>query len=561
LVLVLASGSTFQTVVNWSSIVSASVAVLVVALAATVGGATYQTLALVARRRRSMGPAMRRAGFSLNWSQFWPATRQLLSQRVKGLSPQVEQELTWMSELLAATIIEELPAPITVPVPFTFAASIAGSDYCSALAGLADAYDSYAAAVSRRWILRSAAGQLATQEYKCARGTADLLRRWATFEPVAFQQDADTLRGRIVDLAPHGARARTVRMVTWPEMTAARASTVFPVLGVSYQSYRVVMAGSPARDSTPDARLTRRVTDVRGLAGSNPLEFDGVLPRWHGAGFRVEIDRVTGRQKLHLSLAETTYFAFLATQVPESAERAGDDALCSRLLTLNLLAMDEHDVLVLPRRSDYVVHAGCFTGTVSGNCELVSREGLAADLDGDGLPDLLRAIRREAREELGIDLTGETSKLGVLGVFEVNGETELGTHVLVATARIRGAAQDFRICRSAPDPVEGLWELGDQFMTIDIVRILKDRDAAEKFICWIRTSPEITANAAGSLLLLLIARIELHEIQASRAARNSRKHPTPSWTTADLKAWLDVPLTATPTPPPDTVKYHPLWRD
>ncbi len=271
------------------------------------------------------------------------------------------------------------------------------------------------------------------------------------------------------------------------------------------------------------------------------------------------MDRVTGRQKLHLCLAETTYFAFLATQVPQSAELAGDDAQCSRLLTLNLLAMDEHDVVVLPRRSDYVVHPGCYTGTVSGNCELVSREGLDADLDGNGLPDLLQAIIREAREELGIDLSAETSQVGALGVFELDSETELGTHVLVATARLAGSSQDFRISRSAPDLVEGLWELGDRCMTIDIAEVLKDRNAAERFIGWLRSSPELTPNAVGSLLLLLTARIELQQNQAARAARHNPRRATPPWTTTDLAAWLDAPLTIATPPPPDIVSYHPLW--
>ncbi len=554
----LASGSAFQTVVNWSAIVSASVAVLVVVLAAWVASATYQTMALVARRRRWIAPALRSAGFTTHRSLFSAASRRLLAQRALGVCPQVQQELAWLSDLVAATATEDLPTPAEVPVPFTFAARVAAAGYCSTLAGLADAYDSYAAAVHRRWILRSAAGQLAAREYQCAADTAALLRRLATFEPVAFQPGPDKLRGRTVHLAPRGDRPRMVRLVTWPEMTAARASTAFPVLGVSYQSYRVVLATSPARKSTPAAQVSREVTDVRGLAGTNPLEFDGVLPRWHGAGFRVEMDRVTGRQKLHLCLAETTYFAFLATQVPESAALAGDDALCSRLLTLNLLAMDDNDVIVLPCRSDYVVHPGCYTGTVSGNCELVSREGLDADLDSNGLPDLLHAIVREGREELGIDLSAETSQLGALGVFGVEGETELGTHVLVATARIEGRASDFRVRHSAPDLVEGLWELGDKLMTIDIAQIIKDRGTAEQFIGWLKISPELTPNAVGSLLLLLTARAELQQNQAARAARHNPRHASPPWTTADLAAWLDAPLAATTTTP-DVVSYHPLW--
>jgi hypothetical protein len=46
---------------------------------------------------------------------------------------------------------------------------------------------------------------------------------------------------------------------------------------------------------------------------------------------------------------------------------------------------------VLVRRSGYVVYPEGYAGTVSGNCELAPREGLAADLDEHGLPDLLTA--------------------------------------------------------------------------------------------------------------------------------------------------------------------------
>src|SRR5690348_17874319 len=53
----------------------------------------------------------------------------------------------------------------------------------------------------------------------------------------------------------------------------------------------------------------------------------------------------------------------------------------------------------------------CFAGTVTGNCELVSREGLAADLDQHGLPDLLAAINRETIEELGLDLDRKSTRL------------------------------------------------------------------------------------------------------------------------------------------------------
>ena len=67
-------------------------------------------------------------------------------------------------------------------------------------------------------------------------------------------------------------------------------------MGVSYQPYRVVMEGSPARGIRTEPGDVRVVRNVLGTATSNPLTFDGVLPRWHGRGFRLEVDRISGRQ-------------------------------------------------------------------------------------------------------------------------------------------------------------------------------------------------------------------------------------------------------------------------
>jgi 8-oxo-dGTP pyrophosphatase MutT (NUDIX family) len=339
-------------------------------------------------------------------------------------------------------------------------------------------------------------------------------------------------------------------------MKSARATTGFPVVGVSYQPYRVEMEGSPARNFREGSPEIRTVPNVLGTVASNPLNFDGVLTRWHGPGFRLEVDRVTGRQKLHLCVAETTYYAIQATQVPEAAELAGDAALCSRLLSLNLLMLDKNDVVLLIRRSDYVVYPGCFAGTVTGNCELVSREGLAADLDQHGLPDLLAAISREASEELGLDLKPEDTRLAAAGIIEYSSEKEISSHALVATAFTPGRARDFRLERAAPDPVEGLWELGDQFMTIDLAEILRDPSTGYRFIMWLRTAPELAPQAVGSLLLLLVARLELQQQQAAR----KRSSKTVPWTTGDLAQWLDLPTSSSSVDLTGIVALHPLWK-
>ena len=553
---IIAQQSLFDQVVGWSNIVSAAVAVLVIVVGFWVAGTFYQTLALLNRRRRHIAPIVRNVDKRTSRYRFPRASWSLLSRRVRSGSSQVREELTWLSEIMPSCLIEsELPGSGAVPMPFTFASQVASNGYSATLVELSRAYDSYASSVRRRWLFRSAAGPFVTEEYECAKATARLLMRWASFEPISSPDDPDGMRGRNVKLASGDLR-RSVRLVTWPVMKSARATTTFPVIGASYQPYRVEMDGSPARDIRGGPLQVRIVPNVLGTAASNPLNFDGVLPRWHGPGFRLEIDRVTGRQKLHLCLAETTYYAVQATQVPEAAKLAGDAALCSRLLGLNLLMLDQHDVILLIRRSDYVVYPGCFAGTVTGNCELVSREGLSADLDQYGLPALLAAISREATEELGLDLMSDGTQLAALGIIEYSSEAEIGTHALVATAFMPGRARDFRVERSAPDPVEGLWELGDQFMTIDLAKILRDRSIGRRFVMWLRNSQELAPQAAGSLLLLLTTRLELQQQQATRKHRSS---DTP-WTTSDLARWLDEPVADSSIDVADIVGLHPLWK-
>jgi len=539
-----------------SSIVGAAIAVLAVFLGIWVSGTLYQTLALVNRRRRYIGRVVRSLGLCSSRVRFVGTCVRMLWSRVHRGPGKVRDELTWLSGLSPTRRTEEGLSPsYPVPIPFTFA--IAPEMYAAALTSLAAAYDAYASSLRRRWLLRSAAGPLAAEEHECARATARLLSRWASFEPVRSPTDPDNMRGRRVELA---GGLRSTRLVTWPDMNAARATPGFPVVGASYQPYRVVMEGSPARSVRAEPEDIRVVPNVLGTATSDPLTFDGVLSRWHGPGYRLELDRLTGRQKLHLCVAETTYFAHRATQDPDAAALAGEAARCSRVLGLNLLALDQDDIILLTRRSDYVVYPGCYSGTVTGNAEFAPREGLEVDLDNDGLPDLLAAIAREAREELGLDLTTKDSQLEALGVIEYTGETELETHALVATARLPGHAADIRVARSAPDPVEGLWELGDQFMTIDLSAILKDPVTGRDFVMWLRNCEDLAPQGAGSLLLLLTARLELQQHQAARVhPRRTSAHPAP-WTTSELAEWLEEPLPAGLPMLHRVIGHHSLWR-
>jgi 8-oxo-dGTP pyrophosphatase MutT (NUDIX family) len=566
-------GISFNDVVGWSNIVGASVALLVVVVGALASSSRYQARALFARRRRYLLRALRQAGWRVSRRRFGPATRALVGRRVARGHPVVQEEVAWLSALVAATAapdaarVSEQPrrAQSPVPVPLTFSVFADDIDYEQRLALLARAYDNYAVAVRRRWLLRSTAGPLVAEEYACARETASQLRRWASFRPIPPTADPTGLRGYTVTLpptlkGPGGSVRRSVRLVTWPQMDSARSSITFPLVGASFHPYRVTVDGRPVAEGNDGLpRQLARVTDPIGEAARDPLTFDGVLTRWHGDGFRLEIDGVTGRQKLHLCLSETSYFAFRATQVPEAAAKSSTPGL-SRLLSLNLVAMDSDEKVLLVRRSDYVVHAGGYAGTVSGNCELVSREGVHADVDAHGFPDVMTAIAREAREELGLDLSRPESQLGALGVVEIDTDRELGTHILVATALLPESADQFEPNRSAIDPVEGAWEIGDRAMLIDIREATRSASHAKAFIAWLRSASELTPHAVGALLLLVIARQQLRERQSLRARASGRPHNRLTWTSRDLAEWLREPP---PPRPPDVtpfVRERPLFN-
>lgn len=546
----MAADTTFDTVVGWAGIIGTVLAALALVVALAVTTSLFQWSALLLRRRRTMRRAIGTVrGERVALRPFLRETRALLRRRVGTGGATVREELEWVGRLVGATTTEQgdpsRPGGTTVAVPFTFGAGLAGERYQAGLSELAAAYERYAVAVRRRWVLRSSAGPLVAEEHEIARRTASLLRRWSGFRPVDAKNTPDPLRHRWVDLtSAQDASGQTlptrVQLVTWPVMTA-RSALWFPTLTVSYQPLRVVAAGTPSERSAARTGLaTEVVAATAGHTDADPLGFDGVLTRWHGDGFRLEVDEVSGRQQLHLCVSETSYFAIQATQRPVYANTP--HAGRGRLLTMVLLCIDDEDKVLLVRRSAYVVYPGRFTGTLSGNCELAPREGHAADRDVNGLPDLLGAIAREASEELGLDLTGPGHAPDVLGVIQVDTEHELGSHVLVATARLRQPVQTLAFDLSLADPVEGLWELGDDAVVLDLPAATATANDARALVDWLRSSPELTPIASGALLLLTVARQQLAQAQQEKA-RGAVRPPLP-WTTTDLATWLDSPAPA-----------------
>src|SRR5208283_2635832 len=118
---IVAQQSWFDQTVGWSSIVSAAVAVLAVVLGIWIATTSYQTMALLGRRQRHIGPVVRDASIGASRYRFIRTSWSLLSRRVHSGSSHVREELIWLSEILPSSVLEsELPGPDAVPIPFTF---------------------------------------------------------------------------------------------------------------------------------------------------------------------------------------------------------------------------------------------------------------------------------------------------------------------------------------------------------------------------------------------------------------------------------------------------------
>jgi hypothetical protein len=102
----LAQGLSISGAANWSSIISAIVAILAIILGIWVSSTLYQTAALINRRRRSIWPIVRDVDASASWNHFIKSSWVLLSSRTRTGRAKVRDEFTWLSQLMPAAVTE-----------------------------------------------------------------------------------------------------------------------------------------------------------------------------------------------------------------------------------------------------------------------------------------------------------------------------------------------------------------------------------------------------------------------------------------------------------------------
>lgn len=233
--------------------------------------------------------------------------------------------------------------------------------------------------------------------------------------------------------------------------------------------------------------------------------FDGVLPSVR----RIfeERDPTSGWVRLMLDLGETSYDAVRATHYPAPRglglppkELNGQAAV----LTLSCVPITCDGFLVLARRSKYVINAHHLTPGVNGNLEMRVRFGVGPDNDEDHVPSPLRAIVREAREELALEMNCDDIR--VLGITKFDCPEEIRITALLTACPVDLTGEQVAAQSAKADVIEGRWELGDSIWLLPLEPSLKDPDANRAYIehvlRWTLTSDDHTPHLSSILIAL-----------------------------------------------------------
>lgn len=493
-------------------------------------------------------------------------TGRYMRRRTAGEELTVRDELRWLASLVDGTDHSRPPSgpEPSSRMPLTFLPSFDSSTADPGMAAesrrtryfsLAHAYDSYAIRAASRWHLRAVALPVVMAEVEIARAAASRLRSYGSTLPrtrEALSSGAEPLPYEppgsaaipLADPRSHSDLPRRIAISLW-HRGGKRGALGYPSLTSSFEPVRFCVAATTtpgSSDPTPTVVLPTPTDTTMSPAsagwgagpreegngaeadgalggGDSELSYDGVLTRLHfdpkapttsdrRFGFREEFDPFSGRQRLHLSLSAVAFSAVQATnyrvfgQGPEHPHVGG-----SGLLTLNMICLDHDGVAVLVERSGRLrTDPHSFAGTVTGNAEISEREGIRADLDDDGMPDLRAAMAREAVEEIGLVLDPATAHLDPVGLHTITSEFERGTHVLTFVATLAEPSTTWVPSPATSDPIEGAWEIGDHLMTVDLRDVASSSQSERlSFFTWLKSEPSIATHAVGGLLIIMLA--------------------------------------------------------
>ena len=428
------------------------------------------------------------------------ADRHTLDARVavvlSGATPTAADELSWLADSLGVEGGLGLP----------FAVDAQRADE------IAQGYADYAARLGRGVLLGQTNVPLVEEEARLCTDVVRVLRASGGRRPMPAGEQTLSVPHRAMTLTLHGGGA-----------TTGTAEFAPRDLHVSYRRHRVTVFPDTGID--PFRTLEQQpLTDIphderRALAHEVATGhlFDGCLPRL--TGWRMERDSGSGREVLHLSVAECTYAAVVADHYPlklTSEPPRGVTGARVGLLTLSAVPFTRCGHLVFARRSAHAgSHPHLLGPAVNGNLEFLPRLGVSSDTGADGVPDPLRALAREGREELGLDLTSSDLTTTGLGTFTV--AAEVNTHVLLAVAALDIDFDELPAQMRRADLVEGAWEVGSEIVGL---RLPRTEAELETTIEWLVGSPELTPHGTLAGLGALAALGNVSDVFA-RACRSA----------------------------------------
>lgn len=236
------------------------------------------------------------------------------------------------------------------------------------------------------------------------------------------------------------------------------------------------------------------------LKGGFPSEkprFEGILPFL--LKHRIDLDEGSGRSLLHLGLGEIPYSGLLALNAPwDPGNSDPPPSVEQHAVTLSVIPVTSDGFVLLSRRAPAAgSYAGRIGPYVNGNAELRDRRGISADRDESGIPDLLRAACREAREEVGLAL--EPDQLKVLGLAQIWSPEDAGIYALLLSATLSMTAAEAVQLTRYSDPVEGAWEIGSDVFAISL---WKDDRSVGDVLRWITSDAEVIPHAVACVVAL-----------------------------------------------------------
>ncbi|MDI6666399.1 NUDIX domain-containing protein [Leuconostoc falkenbergense] len=141
---------------------------------------------------------------------------------------------------------------------------------------------------------------------------------------------------------------------------------------------------------------------------------------------KTSVDDRNGQHYLELSLGETTY-----SSVESLRQKESQLFEINKAITISMIIMAKDGEVLVPTRAKNKgidSYPGTLTTSVNGNLDIPTRLFGNTDYDTFGLPDFYKAIAREAKEELNLEIN--TKKIIVHGVVKIFTPLDYGTWVL-----------------------------------------------------------------------------------------------------------------------------------